>query len=128
MTRVLVVDDEQQILDVARRMLMTEGMTVLTAPGGESAVEVFGDHAHEIDCVLLDLNMPGLGGEQAFVRLRQIRPDIPIVLCSGRYPHEVIKRLGDHSVTAVATKPYRLAELVDHITRAVQWSPQRAHG
>lgn len=123
MSRVLVVDDEDYILDVTKRMLATCGVSVITAAGGEEALEVFRERADEIDCVLLDLNMPGLGGEEAFVELRRIRPEVPIVLCSGRYPHDVIRRLGDRSVASVATKPYRMNELMAHITQALEWKP-----
>ncbi len=122
-TCVLVVDDERDILEVTERMLAARGITALTAAGGDHALKVFRDHAGEIDCVLLDINMPGLSGEEVFVALRGIRADIPIVLCSGRYPDDIVRRLGSSAVTAVANKPYRTDELVAHITRALTWKP-----
>jgi len=67
--------------------------------------------------------MPGLSGEEVFLQMRGIRADIPIVICSGRYPDDVVGRLGASAVTGVLNKPYRLGELIAGIAHALTWKP-----
>ncbi len=123
MTQILAVDDEDAILDVIRRMLSGEGLVVVTARNGDEAIEHFRHAPQQIDCVLLDVNMPGLSAEETFSALRGMRPDIPIIIGSGRYPDELLARLPPGSVSSVATKPYRIKELVQHIQAALAWRP-----
>ena len=71
---VLLADDEEAVRAVAKRMLERLGFTVLQAADGREAVEVFEQHAEEITCVLLDLTMPHLDGEEAFREMRHGSP------------------------------------------------------
>jgi CheY-like chemotaxis protein len=84
---VLVVDDEEQVRAVLTRMLDRQGFNVLAASDGQMGVELFRAHAEAINCVLLDLTMPRMGGDEAFSEIRRIRADVPVVLMSG-YNHE----------------------------------------
>ncbi len=70
---VLVVDDEETVRTLARRMLEHFGFSVLTASGGQEAIRLFREHQHEVSCVLLDLTMPDLDGAETFDELRRIR-------------------------------------------------------
>ena len=72
---VLVVDDEETVRTVAKRMLGKIGFTILTAGSGHEAIEIFRDRTNEIDGVLLDLTMPIMNGEECFHELRKIRKD-----------------------------------------------------
>ncbi len=79
----LVVDDEEIVRSLAKRMIEEAGFTVLTANDGEEAVHLFREHQHEVACVLLDLTMPKMGGEEAFQAIRQICPGARVILSSG---------------------------------------------
>jgi two-component system, cell cycle sensor histidine kinase and response regulator CckA len=80
---VLVVDDEAFVRDVTCRMLEDIGYRTLDAPDGHAAIAVACDPANCIDAVILDLTMPGMGGRSVLAALRDTRPDLPVILCSG---------------------------------------------
>jgi CheY-like chemotaxis protein len=80
---VLLVEDEEEVRQVARRMLRRCGLDVITADDGMAGVTAFSEFSDEITLVLLDTTMPRLGGEQALRAMRRIRPDVRIILTSG---------------------------------------------
>lgn len=118
-TRVLVVDDEPAVLDVVSQMLEHAGMTVLRARDGVEAIDTFRRMEHAIDCVLLDLNMPKLDGEEVFRELKKVCEDVRVVLSSGFTEREVLERFDGAGLAGVVQKPVRLSVLVDTIQRAV---------
>ncbi len=88
---VLVVDDDETCRLVAKASLKVLGFKVLLAENGRSAISIFAKHAEEIDVVLLDLNMPGLGGRETLQELRLIRSGVKVILCSARLEEEASK-------------------------------------
>jgi PAS domain S-box-containing protein len=81
--RVLVVDDEPDVRELTETMLRHLGLQVLTAVDGQAALDLLRAHANEVDLVLLDLTMPGLGGTEVLEQIERIRRDLPVVLMSG---------------------------------------------
>ena len=96
---------------MAEQMLERLGFSVLTALDGREAVEVFREHSGEIVCVLLDLTMPHLDGEQAFREIRRIRADTRVVLCSGYNMVDATQRFVGKGLAGFLQKPYSLAAL-----------------
>lgn len=80
---VLLVDDDSAILLVLGEILDNLGVSTLTATTGEDAIEIAARHRSAIDAVVLDLRLPGMGGEQVGVALRQSMPECPIIISSG---------------------------------------------
>jgi len=80
---ILVVDDEPTVRDLARRVLERAGFAVETAADGVDGVATVRLKRHELAAVLLDVIMPRLGGRDAVQEMRQLVPDLPIVLMSG---------------------------------------------
>jgi two-component system cell cycle sensor histidine kinase/response regulator CckA len=80
---ILVVDDE----DIARRglvrLLKSDGHTVIETCAGEDALRVYAEAEHRVELVILDLDMPGLGGLETLARLRKIAPTVRVLICSG---------------------------------------------
>ena len=109
---ILLVDDEETVCTVGKRMLERAGFTVLTAPDGPQAVELFRQHADEIACVLLDLTMPHMDGEETFHELRRIRDDVRVIMSSGHNEQEVAQRFAGQGLAGFIQKPYRRAELL----------------
>ena len=116
---VLVADDEDTVRGVCKQMLKRAGFNVLTAADGREALEVFREHADEIVCVLLDLTMPHLSGEEAFRELRRIRPDVKVVLCSGYSEQQATRSLAVEGWAGFIQKPYALANLMSTLKRAL---------
>ncbi|NCC25609.1 MAG: transporter substrate-binding domain-containing protein [Deltaproteobacteria bacterium] len=110
---ILVVDDEPEIRELTAETLEALGYTVLVAASGEEALEIFRRQGNGIGLVLLDLNMPGLGGQKCLAALREIDPGVRVVIASGY-------AATDHRSQALASgawgfiaKPYRMRELAD---------------
>jgi PAS domain S-box-containing protein len=109
---VLVVDDEPVVQKTMRAALEHGGFTVLVAGSGAEGVEMFAQRASEVDLVLLDLAMPGMGGEEAFDRLRAVRPDVPIAICSGFAEAQVSRRFQGKKVEGFVKKPFTAQRLL----------------
>jgi CheY-like chemotaxis protein len=124
--RVLVVDDEETVRDIAGGILESAGYGVLTAVDGLEGVETFRQSADDIDCVLLDLTMPRLGGEEALRCMRRIRPDVPVILSSGYSEREAMSAFDDAGPAAFLQKPYRAGQLIDKIREAMETPAGRA--
>jgi CheY-like chemotaxis protein len=108
---ILIADDEETVCAVGKQMLHKMGFDVLTAVDGRQAIEVFGAQGDDIVCVLLDLTMPHMDGEEAFRELRRICPDVSVILCSGYNEQDATQRFAGKGLTGFVQKPYDMAEL-----------------
>ncbi len=88
----LVIDDEKAVRNVLEGTLSLRGMKVLTAENGKIGVELFREHRDMVSVIILDLQMPVMGGEEALALLHEINPEIPVILSSGFHRSEVIRR------------------------------------
>jgi PAS domain S-box-containing protein len=117
--RVLLVDDDDSVREVARAFLERAGFEVWTAGGGRAAIDLFSTRAAQFDVVVLDLRMPDVGGERAFLELRRIRPDLPVVLTSGFDERRAAQRFSARGVAAFVGKPFEPEALVEAVRRAM---------
>jgi PAS domain S-box-containing protein len=108
---VLVVDDEEMVREFCVEVLRYLGYETLEAGDGVEALRVFQDRAEAVSCVLLDLMMPNLDGVGTFARLQQIRPDVPVILCSGFSAEEAAARYSGLKPAGFIQKPYNLKNL-----------------
>ena len=104
-------------------VLEEEGFEVLRAEDGARGVALFDANRGRIDVVLLDLSMPGPGGEETFRRLRQIDPGVRVILSSGYDSHEARGRFGARAPVAFIQKPYRPDQLLAEIGRCLRPQP-----
>jgi PAS domain S-box-containing protein len=111
--RVLVVDDDDAVVEVASAFLSRSGFDVVTAGSGHEALEILGsDQPETIRSVVLDLSMPELDGLETLDRIRRLRPTVPVVIVSG-YAEEVTDaRFASHEISAFVRKPFEPDELV----------------
>jgi len=98
---VLVVDDEETLRETAGMMLGAMGFEVLFAEDGEQGIDVFCEHMDEIKMVLLDLTMPRMGGEACLRALRELKPDVRVLVSSGYSEDQYA-----HLDAAFLSKPY----------------------
>jgi PAS domain S-box-containing protein len=80
---ILLAEDEATVRQLAIRVLESAGYRVLAASNGEEAIQLFAEHAAEVDLVLLDVVMPKLGGQDTYERLARLKPGLPVLFCSG---------------------------------------------
>jgi len=117
---VLLVDDEASVRVVGKQMLERAGFQVLLAVHGREAIEVYQQHQDEIVCVLLDLTMPTMDGEETFRELHRIRRDARVILCSGYSEQEVTHRFSGKGLAGFIQKPYRMIDLVSKLREVLE--------
>jgi PAS domain S-box-containing protein len=119
---ILVVDDEEAVLDVVRRFLQIAGHRVTCASSGEEALRQLGN-GRPVDLVILDLMMPREDAATTFQRLRQRRPGVPVLLCTGLPQAEPAPELLRLGAVGLIRKPFRMNELWYAVRQAL---PHRA--
>ncbi|MEI6205772.1 MAG: ATP-binding protein [Desulfuromonadales bacterium] len=113
----LVVDDEPFIRQAAQSILEECGYKVLLAENGEVAVSRFREHSDEIRAVVMDMIMPKKSGLDAYIEIRQIRPDVRILFASGFMQDERIAALGEMGIREIINKPYSMRTLAEAVAR-----------
>ena len=103
---ILFVDDDEEIITVGRKILASLGYTVLVASGGQAAVDTFIDQQDRIALVILDYVMPGMGGREVFEALKQIQPDVKVLLSSGYSSTDQVAALIEKGCRGFIQKPY----------------------
>jgi PAS domain S-box-containing protein len=116
---VLVADDDEAVRAVTKDMLERYGYRTLTARDGREALELYEEHARDIDLVLLDMTMPVMDGVETLQALRRLRPEVPVLLSSGHAESEAESRLGDERPSGFIQKPYRPADLAERVRRTL---------
>ncbi len=116
---ILLIDDDLTVRTVTSRALKAFGYEVLIAADGASGVQVFEANADRLACVLLDMTMPGMNGEQAFAAMKQLRDDVRVVLMSGYAEYDAAERFSGSGLAGFIQKPYELDTLREAIERAV---------
>jgi len=106
---VLVVDDDQGVLAVARRVLAAHGYRVLTAVNGVEAVACFQQNRSEVRLVLMDMTMPQMNGLDALKHIRLLDAQVPVVLSSG---YGASAGVHSSEFSAILMKPYSFTELL----------------
>jgi CheY-like chemotaxis protein len=117
---ILLVDDEEPVLDVGGMMLENAGFKVRTATDGREAVEVFHQYQGDIVCVVLDLMMPNMDGEETLRELRRIQEDVKVVLSSGYHEQDVTKRLAETDFAGFLKKPYTSDTLMGQLRQVLE--------
>jgi two-component system cell cycle sensor histidine kinase/response regulator CckA len=116
---VLIVDDEEVVLKVAKMSLERAGFAVLAAENGQRAVDLLATPGARVDLVLLDMTMPVMSGEEALRQLKKLRPDVPVVASSGYNEIEALQRFGQ-GIAGFIQKPYSAPELIAQIQKALR--------
>ncbi|WP_338760118.1 histidine kinase famiy protein [Massilia sp. METH4] len=122
---ILVVDDSDEVRELAENHLRGSGYRVLGASSGETAIELM-DRYGEIDLLFTDIIMPGgMNGLQLAERVRQRQPDVPVLLATG-YIDQLPTAVSDAPAFPILAKPYRLTELAERIRLALKVDMRRS--
>jgi DNA-binding NtrC family response regulator len=116
------VDDEAMIRKLVSRMLETAGFAVLTAEDGEEAVRVYRQHEDDIVCVLLDLTMPKMNGEETLRELRRISTNVRVVLSSGYSEDTATASFSQLRLAGFIQKPFQFDTMINTLRAAVEGS------
>ena len=108
---VLLVDDEDMIIDVGKPILEQMGYNVLTATGGKEALDIYEKNKQEIGIVVLDMIMPGMGGGDTYDRLKELNPDIKVLLSSGYSINGQATKILERGCDGFIQKPFNVMGL-----------------
>ncbi|HEY6729353.1 MAG TPA: response regulator [Polyangiaceae bacterium] len=117
--KIMVVEDEPQLRDVARRMLESLGYTVTTFESGDQAVRYFKTEHANVDLVILDMVMPVMSGRETFRLLREIAPNVKALLASGYSLDGDAQAILDDGVLGFIQKPYGRKALDELLRKAL---------
>lgn len=115
---VLIVDDDEGVVDLMRETLRRAGLEVFAAADGQEGIATFSEHAEKIDLVLLDRTMPSTSGEDACAAMREIQPDVQIVLVSGYSEERAAEHFDGPPLAGFLQKPFLPESLIERV-RAV---------
>ncbi len=108
---ILLVDDEKIVLEVSKAMLESLGYRTYLAGSGQEAIAVYMEKRGEIDMVILDMTMPGISGGETFDQLREINPEIKVLLSSGYSIDGKAQEILNRGCNGFLQKPFRLEKL-----------------
>ncbi len=118
--RILIVDDEFPVRNVLCVSLEHLGYTVKVAASGTEALERFEQAEEPFDLVILDMLMPQLSGEKVFLRLRELDPNIRVLIISGYTSEEPVRRILEAGKSAFMQKPFTIEELSKKVRECME--------
>lgn len=117
---VLLVDDEEIIQDVCKDMLKTIGYKIFSAKDGKEAIEIYRKNQNDIDMVLLDMIMPNISGGEVYDRLKEINPDIKVLLSSGYTIDGEATEILNRGCDGFIQKPFNINDLSQKIREVLK--------
>jgi signal transduction histidine kinase len=118
-TRVLVIDDEEPVRQVATAIMTRAGGAVLCADDASHALALLDDATTVVHAIFLDHSMPGLDGVDAARAVRRARPETPIILTTGHEESRAAREYTDLALSSVLRKPFVAAEFLSAVHRAL---------
>ena len=108
---ILLVEDEEQLMLIARTMLKVMGFRVIEAINGKEALDMYKKNVEEITLVITDMGMPVMSGYELFRELKTLNPKLPIVISSGYGDTVVTSRISRDKIAGLVCKPYNFEQL-----------------
>lgn len=118
--RILLVDDEVQIVRMVQRFLERLGYHVTVKVSSPEALAAFKDTPEEFDLIITDMSMPEMTGTRLAQSIQSIRPDLPIILCTGYNESINGKKAGEMGISRYLTKPFVMTEMAEAVREALK--------
>ncbi|BHH85942.1 transporter substrate-binding domain-containing protein [Desulforhopalus sp. 52FAK] len=120
--RILLVDDEEEVVATTSKLIKTMGYQVTVAVNGQAALEQFVEQPEAFDLVITDQTMPKLTGVELTKKLREIRPDLPVILCTGYSSLIDQEKAESMGVSGFILKPFSRREIGQMIRKLCDYS------
>lgn len=114
---ILVVDDEPDVCEMIELGLSSDGYRVLTAEGGQGAIDLVRNQA--IDLLITDFKMPGMNGIDVATSLREMAPDLPVIVVTGYMAEGMLDNYSELEKVEVIRKPFAFETLVQAVEGAL---------
>ena len=121
--RILFIDDEHALIEIGSQMLERLGYEVVTRQGSVEALELFRAEPDKFDLVITDMTMPHMTGDKLARELMKIRPDIPVILCTGHSKLVSEAKAKDMGIRAFVMKPILKRTLAEAVRKALDIGP-----
>ncbi|MBT3175396.1 MAG: PAS domain S-box protein [Desulfobacula sp.] len=118
--KILLVDDEKAIISMEKRMLERLGYQVASHTSSLEALEIFRENPDKFDLVITDMAMPNMSGDQLSVEMTKIRPDIPVLLCTGYSETMSEEKAVSIGIKGFLLKPIRMKDLAQKVSEILK--------
>lgn len=112
---ILIVDDDEDLLELQKIILINQNYNVFTANGGTEALKQFKNKKDEIDLVVLDIQMPDISGKEVYNEIKFLRPDIKVLISSGYDKNTALEGITLDSGDSFIQKPSTRAVFVQNV-------------
>lgn len=116
---ILLVDDEESLRGMGKEILERFGYRIIAVPDGEKALEIYREKGEQIDLVILDLVMPGMGGTRCMEELLRIHPRLKVIIASGYAVNGRTKEALDAGAEGFIRKPYELGQMLGVVRKVL---------
>lgn len=117
MKKILIVDDQQGIRMLLSEVFKNEGFETLLASNGAEAVQIFENNM--LDCVLLDMKIPGMHGLEILKKIKEVYADLPVIMMTGDSDKEVMNEAENCGADYFFAKPFNILEVRDTVIKIV---------
>jgi CheY-like chemotaxis protein len=121
--KVLIVDDEEMVRNLAAMVLQREGISAVLAEDGMAGIQALKDFGDEIGCILLDMSMPRMDGAATLEGIHAVAPGVPVIIMSGHSEKQLACRFGEDQIFDFLPKPFAIEQLRSAIRRALSDLP-----
>ncbi|MER2029821.1 MAG: response regulator [Solibacillus sp.] len=118
MKGILIVDDQQGIRMLLNEVFKKEGFTTHLAANGFDAIKIAQENT--LDCVLLDMKIPGMDGLEILARLKEDHPELPVMMMTAYVEQHMMDRANELGVMKYFTKPFNIFEVRDEVNKLVE--------
>lgn len=118
MKGILIVDDQQGIRMLLNEVFKKEGFTTYLAANGFDAIKIAQENT--LDCVLLDMKIPGMDGLEILARLKEDHPELPVMMMTAYVEQHMMDRANELGVMKYFTKPFNIFEVRDEVNKLVE--------
>lgn len=116
---ILLIDDEETVINISEMMLKRLGYRVLKARSGDEGLKLFKENKSMIDLIISDLEMPKMNGKEVMKKLREIDPQITVILSSGALTEADEKNVIDKGFNGFIKKPYDMNTLCEKMAEII---------
>ncbi|MBW1799411.1 MAG: response regulator [Deltaproteobacteria bacterium] len=117
---ILLVDDNPMVTTVVSEMLGVLGHKVTVACNGQEAIQTYGVLGHNIDIVILDVNMPGMDGIETYENLKKMNPEIKVLAISGFCEEDKVEKILGSGFHGFLQKPFEISDLSEMLKSIVE--------